>query len=70
MAGGLILAEKVEGSIMAIILLILNAIFYSNPWVFYDQTEQRQSWILLLKHVAAVGGALFVMTRGILRRED
>lgn len=69
-AGALIIAEKVYGSLLAVGLILYNCLYHANPWIFQDQLEQKDAWILFIKQLAVVGGAIFIMTRGKLRSEN
>ena len=69
-AGVLIIINKVEGGIVAILAIAVNSIFHANPLILGDPVEQKQSWTVLVKHLAIIGGALFVLTRGKLRTEN
>ena len=69
-AGALILSNKIYGALFGIVAIFINSVFHANPLIFGDPIKQQQSWIILLKQFAVVGGALFLMTRGKLRSED
>jgi hypothetical protein len=69
-SGALILSNKIYGALFGILAIIINSIFHANPMIFGLPSKQQESWIILLKQFAVVGGALFLMTRGKLRTED
>ena len=52
------------------IALVLSVLLYSIPWALRNEKDQQQAWLLLVKHLAAIGGVLLLMTRGIERGVD
>ena len=49
--------------------LTYYAVIHVNPFVKDDQSSQQQSWVLMMKHLAAIGGVMLVMTRGKINKE-
>ena len=68
-AGALLLASKVYGSIFSVLVLSFNVLYRCNPWIFTDEADQKEAWVLFVKTLAVIGGSLFLMTRGKLRNE-
>jgi hypothetical protein len=60
----------VQGSVLAVLIVAFNIIYRANPWIFHDETDQREAWKLYIKSLGVIGGALFLMTRGKLRSEN
>jgi hypothetical protein len=69
-AGALVLANNIYGPILSIFLFLYNIIYRANPWIYNDQIDQKETWILFIKTLAIIGGALFMMTKGRLRSDE
>ncbi len=60
------LADNPYGSLLSLISVAYYSFLYMNPWVIDsdDQTSMQQSFEVLVKYIAVIGGILIAMTRG------
>ena len=63
-SGGMIVAERQMGPILAFILIIANGLISANPFPRRDGFDKASTWTLLVKTIACLGGAMLLMTRG------
>eukprot|EP00347_Sterkiella_histriomuscorum_P019582 403341080 len=68
-SAGLMMAENSNGSILGVLTISYYALIHVQPWIKDDQSSLQQSWLLIMKHLAAIGGVLMIMTRGKCQRE-
>ena len=63
-SGGMIVAERKMGPVLACMMIIANGLISANPFIKRDGFDKASTWTLLLKTVACLGGVMLLITRG------
>jgi hypothetical protein len=63
-SGGMIVAERQMGPVLAFIMIIANGLISANPFPRRDGFDKASTWTLLVKTIACLGGAMLLVTRG------
>lgn len=62
---------QVHGVILGVIAFVSNSFVHANPLILNTKPDEEQAWVILMKYLAVIGGALLLLsTSGKQKSQD